>query len=134
MPAVSLPQGASNLPDDLLPYFERFDKIILWMDNDIAGTINVEKIAYKLGEKRTVIVKHNIKDIKDANDLLMKGMGNMIKELIDKSQTIPDENIVGFKIYRGKIKQRFRDYEKSLGVKISWFPYFNQHVKGVRPG
>ena len=33
-PAVSLPQGASNLPDVLLPYFERFDKIYLWMDND----------------------------------------------------------------------------------------------------
>lgn len=33
-PSVSLPQGASSLPDVLLPYFDKFDKIYLWMDND----------------------------------------------------------------------------------------------------
>lgn len=39
-PAVSLPQGASNLPEVLVPYFDRFAKIILWMDNDEAGLLN----------------------------------------------------------------------------------------------
>ncbi len=38
-PAISLPQGASNLPDSILPYLDRFTKIILWMDNDDAGKL-----------------------------------------------------------------------------------------------
>lgn len=44
-PAVSLPNGVSNLPDGLIPYFNRFEKIILWMDNDEAGLLNTLKIA-----------------------------------------------------------------------------------------
>ena len=70
MPTVSLPQGASNLPDALIPYFDRFEKIVLWMDNDEAGSLNMGKIAEKLGLKRTYVVKHDLKGIKDANDLL----------------------------------------------------------------
>lgn len=44
MPALSLPQGATSLPDVLLPYLSRFEKIVLWMDNDEAGTINTGRI------------------------------------------------------------------------------------------
>jgi twinkle protein len=32
--ALSLPQGASNLPDNVLPYLDHIEKIYLWMDND----------------------------------------------------------------------------------------------------
>lgn len=71
-PAVSLPQGATNLPDGLLPYFSRFDKILLWMDNDEAGMLNTSKIAEKLGLKRTYIIKNTISGMKDANDFLSK--------------------------------------------------------------
>lgn len=37
MPAVSLPNGAHNLPVSLLPFFERFERIYLWMDADEVG-------------------------------------------------------------------------------------------------
>lgn len=71
-PAVSLPNGASNLPEGLIPYFNRFEKIILWMDNDEAGLLNTHKIAEKLGLTRTFIVKHTVAKMKDANDFLIK--------------------------------------------------------------
>ena len=58
-PTISLPQGANSLPDSLLPYLDRFESIILWADNDEAGKLAEEKIGFKLGEKRTRIVKHN---------------------------------------------------------------------------
>lgn len=47
-PAVSLPNGASSLPPDVLPLLERFDKIYLWMDHDGAGQAGVDKFVQKL--------------------------------------------------------------------------------------
>jgi twinkle protein len=70
LPAISLPQGATSLPDKLLPILNQFEKIVLWMDNDEAGKLGAEKISYKLGEKRTHIVKHDEANLKDANDFL----------------------------------------------------------------
>jgi hypothetical protein len=61
------------------------------MDNDVAGILNVDKIASKLGAKRTKIVKNNIKGTKDANDVL-KEDPCLIKLLIQKAQTIPQGN------------------------------------------
>jgi hypothetical protein len=37
---VSLPNGATNLPPNTIPYFNKFDKIYLWMDADQAGQIS----------------------------------------------------------------------------------------------
>ena len=61
LPSLSLPQGANSLPDSVLSYLDQFNKIILWMDNDEAGRMNVEKIATKLGVSRTYIVVNNDK-------------------------------------------------------------------------
>lgn len=68
--ALSLPQGASFLPDQLVPMLDQFEKIYLWMDNDKAGEINAPKIASKIGIKRTFIVNNTEKKLKDANDIL----------------------------------------------------------------
>lgn len=48
MPAVSLPNGASSLPPEVLPLLERFEKIYLWMDHDGAGQAGVDKFVQKL--------------------------------------------------------------------------------------
>lgn len=40
------------------------------MDNDQAGKLGQDKISYKLGQSRTYIIKHDHKDLKDANDFL----------------------------------------------------------------
>ena len=50
-PAVSLPNGATSLPPDVLPLLERFDKIYLWMDHDGAGQAGVDKFVQKLVRK-----------------------------------------------------------------------------------
>lgn len=61
MPSLSLPQGANSLPDIILPYLDQFEKVILWMDNDEAGKINLDKFAQKLGIARTNIVMNHEK-------------------------------------------------------------------------
>jgi twinkle protein len=57
IPAVSLPNGASNLPTHLISYIEKAERVYLWMDNDEAGQLNIESFANKLGVKRTYIVQ-----------------------------------------------------------------------------
>jgi twinkle protein len=59
IPSLSLPQGANSLPDAILPYLDQFEKVILWMDNDEAGRLNIDKFAAKLGVSRTHIVINN---------------------------------------------------------------------------
>lgn len=53
-PAVSLPNGASSLPLDVLPLLERFDKVYLWMDHDGAGQAGVDKFVQKLVRKSVI--------------------------------------------------------------------------------
>lgn len=48
VPAVSLPNGASSLPLEVLPLLERFDKVYLWMDHDGPGQAAVDKFVLKL--------------------------------------------------------------------------------------
>jgi twinkle protein len=103
------------------------------MDNDEAGILNTSKIAEKLGLRRTYIVKHSIAKMKDANDFLMHSPG-MIKDLINKARTIPDSNIISFSKLRETIKSKLLNEELEQGMKISWLPFFNQKVKGVRLG
>lgn len=81
IPALSLPQGANSLPDNVLPYLDNFEKIYLWMDNDEAGLMNVPKIASKLGVKRCFIVENSNLKMKDANDVLRQDR-TLIKPLL----------------------------------------------------
>ncbi len=103
------------------------------MDNDEAGLLNTSKIAEKLGLKRTYIVKHTVAKMKDANDFLMKSPA-MISELLHKASTIPDSSIINFFKLREVIKAKLLNNELDRGLKVSWLPFFNQKVKGVRLG
>jgi hypothetical protein len=57
----------------LLPFFERFERIYLWMDADLAGQTAAEKFAKKFGLGRTLIINAREGDKdgpKDANEAL----------------------------------------------------------------
>lgn len=45
IPAVSLPNGTNSLPIELLPFFDRFEYIWLWLDADEPGRAATQKIA-----------------------------------------------------------------------------------------
>jgi twinkle protein len=92
LPCVSLPNGANSLPLSLLKFFDRFERIYLWLDADEVGQNAVEKfsnVSYhipllnvmsfmqKLGRNRTLIVNSRMNDPKgpkDANDALLQGI------------------------------------------------------------
>ena len=45
IPAVSLPNGANHLPIQFLPFFDKFERIYLWMDADEVGRNAADKFA-----------------------------------------------------------------------------------------
>jgi hypothetical protein len=74
------------LPKQLLPFFEKFEKIYLWLDSDEVGKRSAEKFASALGSNRTIIIdpshyvfeqrdqSEEVKAPKDANDALRQGL------------------------------------------------------------
>lgn len=69
-PAISLPQGASSLPDQLIPCLSQFQKVVIWLDNDAAGHLAEDKISFKIGVARAYVIRNDDPQLKDANDYL----------------------------------------------------------------
>lgn len=66
--AVSLPNGASSLPLEVLPLLERFNKIYLWMDHDGAGQAGVDKFVLKLVSNSAFLAWHLFISTKHLGD------------------------------------------------------------------
>ena len=70
-------------------------------------------------------------ELKDANDFLLKNPGNII-QLLKKSKTKVDENILKFNDLKEEVRKRIFKAEDFKGIKIDWLTFFNRKVKGVR--
>ena len=60
-----------------MPFFDRFERIYLWLDSDEVGKRSAEKFAEVLGSDRTFIIDPSAnKSVfpKDANDALRQGI------------------------------------------------------------
>jgi twinkle protein len=135
MPAVSLPNGCRSLPVELLPWLERFVKIYLWMDNDVAGQEGAEAFAKKLGAGRVLIVPGVTKAgeaCKDANDGLKRGLD--LGEIIDGAKVLPHKQIVTFDEVREEIYRELANPQQVAGVQSSSLPGLNSLLKGHRKG
>ena len=112
IPAVSLPNGANHLPIQFLPFFDKFERIYLWLDADEVGRNAAEKFALKLGSKRTLIIDSRLKDPdgpKDANDALR--MGKDFKQIFEQcSRSLGDKNLLAFSDIREKVLNRILNY------------------------
>lgn len=134
LPAVSLPNGAQSLPIELVATLERFEKIYLWMDNDLAGQDGCQKFIQKLGVNRCYIIKPDIQytKIKDANDCLLQHIDMM--SMIKSAQLQPHEQITTFRELRADILQELNEPDKSRGVPSLSLPTLNRIIKGHRRG
>ncbi|EGR33048.1 hypothetical protein IMG5_063030 [Ichthyophthirius multifiliis] len=132
IPSISLPNGACNLPCQVINCLEQFEKIYLWMDNDQAGQNNYPKIAEKLGLNRSFIVLTKNGE-KDANDVLRKNPHKMI-QYIKEARTIHDKNILKFEDIKEQVYNRIFKFDLNQGVKCSSFQFYNEKIKGLRKG
>jgi len=124
-PCVSLPQGASHLPKQLLEFFDRFEKIYLWLDSDEVGLRSAEKFAEVLGPNRTIIIDTNYRQggglveeededeearPKDANDALRSGQ--CFKTIMTKNARWLDQSkILTMASLSKKIQHRIMNLE-----------------------
>eukprot|EP01035_Chromulina_nebulosa_P018279 gene18279-23956_t len=136
IPAISLPNGCSSLPVDLLPQLERFEKIYLWLDNDKSGIGNCEKMAKKLGLNRTYIVSPDASmknPPKDANDALRQN-SNIIIELLNNAKLFKHEKLQSFNDYKDEVMRLLRQSSKYEGTATPSLPKLTDICKGFRRG
>eukprot|EP01133_Synstelium_polycarpum_P014161 gene14161-16690_t len=137
MPTISLPNGATSLPVTLLPLLERFERIFLWMDDDVPGQEGAAKFAEKLGIKRTYIVRTRLgsdaaSGPKDANDALRAGAD--LRAIIASASNVPHSHICDFSDVRSLIQSELQRPETVGGVPSKWLPGFNRTLRGHRKG
>jgi twinkle protein len=136
-PAVSLPNGCRSLPVEVLPMLERFDTIILWMDNDGPGREGAEQFAKKIGVNRCLLVQPDSSidgktAPKDANEALLEGMD--LENIIRGAEVLPHERILTFKELRTQVLHEMLNPEKYSGVPVPSLPGFTDIIKGFRRG
>lgn len=138
-PAISLPNGARSLPPALLPALERFQKIVLWMDNDQAGIEGGEAIVRKLGLGRCYLVRPPAElkpgytePPKDANDALRQGYD--LEAMIAGAQLIHHKQVASFPQFRSEVRNMFFEPNAYQGVPLTGMPQLQALLKGHRRG
>jgi twinkle protein len=148
MCAISLPNGAQSLPVELLPRLERFERIYLWMDDDMAGQQGAEKFAHKLGVGRCLLVRNSNSHAatqlqpKDANEYLLAAPSqpnpdiflSSMKDHILQSSPLSHEQITTFNEVRQEIFREFSEPRAVRGLQARTLPAFNAILKGFRRG
>lgn len=135
IPAVSLPNGASSLPVELLPFFERFAQIYLWLDADEPGRAAAQKISKKLGQARCYIIDSRLESQdgpKDANEALKRGM--RLRDFFASSQTVPDKKMLQVSDVKQQLLFRLRNEAELKGIQSHYFNFFNKKCAGLRMG
>ena len=135
VPAISLPNGANNLPVELLPFLERFSVIYLWMDDDRVGQEGAETFAKKLGINRCWIVRTRggqPDGPKDANDALLQGYD--LCDILAAAQPLPHRQITTFEELRDDVWKEIADPQQRAGVQSTSLPTLNSTLKGHRRG
>ena len=137
-PTVSLPNGCRSLPIQLLPALEPFKRIILWMDDDVAGHEGCEMMALKLGLNRCWIVPSvtpmpgHDKGPKDANDALRQGYD--LKEILASATPNAHKQVSNFKSFRHEVRTMFTEPNVHKGVVLPGMPHLQSLMKGHRKG
>ena len=134
IPAISVPNGCRSLPLDLLPLLERFEKVTLWMDDDIPGREGAEAMAEKLGRGRCRIVDPAMsgQTCKDANDALRAGCDMQL--LLETAKVIAHERIVTFAELRSAVHLQITQPNQMVGTLYQSMPKLNRIMKGHRKG
>jgi len=134
-PAVSLPCGANCMPPEIIAMFEPFERIYLWLDDDVVGQEAALKFAMKLGRERCYLVHTKMGDAqgpKDANDALRAGKD--LKAILSAAQIIPHKQILHFTELRDEVYRELAHPAQVAGCQSQWLPKLNQLLRGLRKG
>ena len=123
---VSIPSGitAKGWIENSWNWLQKVDKIIIWSDNDIQGLEGANEIRKRLGIEKTTIDYHP--QYKDANDMLLKGGEELVREFIDDLLALKVEGLVN-------MGRRRTENNKKTGFKCG-FPELDRHFKYFKHG
>jgi len=123
---VSVPSGADDLTCVELcwEWLEKFNKIIIWGDNDKAGKEMVQKLVLKLGHKRCYLVES---PHKDANIHLYREGKDAVLQAVEKAKEVPVAGII-------KVADIKRLDMAKIQTAYSCLPGINKILGGYRMG
>jgi hypothetical protein len=109
-----------------MSFFDRFERIYLWLDNDELGKTSAQRFAKILGPKRTLIIDTQVASLdtelidpenvpKDANDALRLGID--FRQLIKKGACWTDQDkILSLNDLASSLQHRIMNTDKLKGV------------------
>lgn len=132
--SVSVPLGSANLHwiEENWDWLDQFESIIIWADNDDAGTKMSKECIYRLGTWRTKYIttpnyyeKENGKRVplNDINDCLQVGGTDYVMQLIADAKDVPVKSVVDY----SDIKEL--DISQMEGVQTGIKPLDNELLK-----
>ncbi|XP_063448641.1 twinkle mtDNA helicase-like [Mytilus trossulus] len=127
---LSLPRE-SNLPQEVLPYLEKFESIILWFGDDIHSWEYTIKFARKLGENRCLVFRPG-DECSTPHEILKNNLS--ISHTLSKAKPMKNDHLTSFEDLRSEVKAQIAQQELVSGVQWRRFGQFNNILKGLRPG
>lgn len=131
---IGLTTGAEGFSQTWYERLNRFEKIYLVLDNDIAGQEGAKKVAKRLGMGRcwNIVLPE---DVKDPNDYLLKHDLESFNRLANKAKRFDIKNTQSLKtIFKDLYNKRFiDDNEEVVGYKTQW-PKINRIMGSLKPG
>lgn len=128
---VCLPYNLQNLPQQLLPSFENFKKLILWFGNDEPSWYTARQFAKKLNEKRCYFVRPIDTQPRPK---LAADKGYDLKNILTSALPIWHKSITTFDDLRQDVLCDLQNIDRVQGVKWKRYPVLNRILKGHRRG
>ncbi|XP_050040549.1 twinkle mtDNA helicase isoform X1 [Dermacentor andersoni] len=131
LPVASLLSGTSNLPLEVLPLFEQFDKITLWFGNRLQDWESVKVFARKLSEKRCYYIRP-----KEGYPLaaLQATPQSKLPDVLKRCQPVSHRAITTFHSLRAAVADLLQNVDTFMGVPWQRFPALVRLLKGFRTG
>lgn len=122
-PALSVPYGGGGGEKQSwianeLPHLDRFDEILVAMDNDPVGEEAAAEIVSRLGRHRCRIVRL---PRKDANECLQAGIPvEAINRCIDRAEMLDPEELKPATAYTDELLEAFNPTRPVIGMRTPW--------------
>lgn len=128
---ICLPHELKNLPQQVLPIFEKYKKLVLWFGNDETSWDTARNFAKKLDEKRCLFVRPTDSQPDPSTAVQL---GHDLKTILQNAQPIWHKSITTFHSLRQDVLSDLQNIDRVQGVKWKRYPALNRILKGHRKG
>lgn len=131
MTIICLPHGYKTLPQECLPIFEAYQKLVLWFDYNSVGWDMARVFAKKLDENRCYFIRPT-----DEHPTPYTAIKRSIptKQILLSAQPILHKAVTTFRSLRQDVLSDLQNIDKVEGIKWTRFPILNKYLKGHRRG